>query len=119
MFSCHQSVTLYWPEGGISSEGYLNKDSLEVGKWIHYYDYPLVYAIVRRDNNGLKHGKREKYYKNGELISIEKFSHGVQNGTQKYFYTTGEDSLVFEMKNDSLIEGTYRLFSKKGELIDE
>lgn len=119
VFSCKRTKIInHYPEGGISSEGWVIDDTLEVGKWIYYDRYPNVTAIVKRNRKGKRHGIRKIFFLTGELSSKNRFRNGKREGKQVHYYKTGEDSLVYYCRNDTIIKESYKLYDKKGNLIE-
>ena len=113
----------YYETGELRASGkYLN--SRPVGKWKYYFENKKIEITGSYTRKGEKDGEWIWYYPNGNLLSIENYAAGLQEGEsfalsingdtlEHGMYVEGEEEGRWIYVNDSvLVEGTY-VFGKK------
>src|SRR5690554_938324 len=89
--SCY--VTMYNQKGNKVSEGLLNKNRENEGKWKYYHQNSPQLMSVETFKNGKLNGKSTVYYKNGKIASETHYKDGIKDGLYKKY---SQDGIVLE-----------------------
>lgn len=134
--SAYKYVKFFFPDGSLSSEGYLFNDKPD-GYWKSYYDNGILKSEGNRVNfeleglwkffdnegnlslsieykQGKKHGKRITYLEN-EIIK-ENFEEDIKQGLTEHFFKDGKIKKEIFFK-DGLEEGFARDYDISGNII--
>lgn len=91
------------------------KDGKPNGSWIVYYRSDTVIAERTDYKNGLKDGKFEQYFLNGQIKVAGSYRNGNLSGPYKSYFPDG--MLLNEGQYyDGLADGVWKYYTNKGEL---
>ncbi|MDR0368417.1 MAG: hypothetical protein LBH82_04675, partial [Bacteroidales bacterium] len=115
----------YYETGELRAAGkYLH--SRPIGKWKYYFENGKIEITGNYTRTGEKDGEWIWYYSNGNLLSIENYADGLEEGEsitlsvdgdtlEHGFYTDGLEEGRWSYVNDSvLVEGVYEAGKKTG-----
>ena len=105
------SVFESFPNGDIRKEGQY-RDGLKVGKFVEYYENKQIREeknyIINSNSEGILRsypdGEFKSFFENGNLLSIQRYISGKQDGLQEYFNQNGYKCRILNYK-DGLLEG--------------
>jgi len=89
--SCY--VIMYNQKSNKVSEGLLNKNRENEGKWKYYHQNSPQLMSVETFKNGKLNGKSTVYYKNGKIASETHYKDGIKDGLYKKY---SENGIVLE-----------------------
>ncbi|SEL43773.1 Antitoxin component YwqK of the YwqJK toxin-antitoxin module [Aquimarina amphilecti] len=92
------------------------KEGIKIGEWKSYFKKNKKLKYLRHfDNKGRATGEWKNYYDSGELINIENYSNGSQNGKQVEYFKNGNISKVGEKQNGKE-NGVWKYYYDNGTL---
>lgn len=111
-------VTFFDQKGNKVSEGRLDKNKKNIGKWIYYHKESK--AIMSEENyvNGLIEGEVNVYYPDGKLATQTQYVKGKKNGVFKNY--TNKGVLIEEISYvDDQFHGPVKFFEPNGNKVSE
>ena len=111
-------VTFLSSRGKVISEGTM-LGKLYIGKWIYYHNrLSAIMTLEHYNDNGLLHGERFVYYKDGQIAELANYEAGKLQGTSIWYSVKNVVLKSFIYDNDEL-HGVAKYYNGKGELLAE
>ncbi|MEE4117066.1 MAG: tetratricopeptide repeat protein, partial [Marinilabiliaceae bacterium] len=99
----------FYDSGRIFSMGNRNKDGLEDGYWIYFYETGIK-SGEGRFINGERTGEWKYYHEGGKLSSIEPYNNNKLDGKAKLFSEDGTLLSTAAFKDDQIVGGSISYF---------
>jgi antitoxin component YwqK of YwqJK toxin-antitoxin module len=104
--------------GKVISEGKM-LGKLYVGKWIYFHkNSSKVMTLENYNDNGILHGDRIVYYKDGQIAEEANYVNGSLEGISKWYSKKGIEIKIFVYENNEL-HGMSKYYSEEGEILAE
>jgi len=109
-------VKFFSSRGKVISEGKMNV-KLYVGKWLYYHNNSeKIMTVENYNDNGVLHGKRFVYYKNGKLTEEANYIDGSIEGVSKWYSKEGVLLKAFIYENNEL-HGLAKYYAEDGVML--
>jgi len=93
-------VTFFDQKGNKVSEGYINKEKENEGKWVYYHKESPQIMSVENFKNGKRQGKVVVFYQDGKIASETHYNEGIKEGVFKKYSRSGIVLEEIPYKND-------------------
>ena len=109
--------TIFYDSGAIKAMGELNENSKKDGTWTYFYPSGSLSAEISF-RNGKQHGTQRAYGFEGNLLSVENWTHDALSDSAFYYHPNGQLKRKGVYRN-ALYQGVWIFYDENGHLEQE